>query len=91
MKIKDPIKAVTLALPSTTFSSSTYGEASAEVASVVPEGYTAITAIPRHSMNGALVWAMCSYSGGTVTVRLRNLSSSSVTAAPTVVVLCAKQ
>lgn len=90
VKMSDPIKSVSLTLPSTVFTASTQSEATGEVASVVPDGYKAITAIPRHSMSAQLCWTVCVYSAGIVTARLRNLSSSDVAVAPVVDVLCVK-
>lgn len=89
-KIKNPIKAVALAIASTTFGANTLTETTADVSSVVPDGYTAIAAIPRNSMNPNLVWGTCSYSAGIVTVRLRNLSAAEIEAAPLVAILCVK-
>lgn len=86
--MSDYVKMVAMTMSSTSFAASAQSEVTGDVSSVVPSGYKAITVIPRHSMNANLVWTVCTLSGNTVIVRLRNLSTSAVTAAPVVDILC---
>ena len=87
-KLNNYVTRVSMTMDSTSFAANAQSEATGNVTSVVPSGYKAITVIPQHSMNANLVWTVCALNGNTVTVRLRNVSASAVTAAPVIDVLC---
>lgn len=89
-KIKDYIVSVILVLPSMVFEANSFNTWTSPVSDYLPNGYNALTVVPRNSGNPNLTFTVCQIDKGTITVRLRNLSNSSINISANATLLCVR-